>query len=63
MNGRQPNEYFQFEFNHCGRVWHGLVVNSRCRTCGKMFKTPYKALVKRAESKEEFIAKFSEVFK
>lgn len=58
-----PRELFIWEHTHCGKKWNSTKENSKCRACGVMVYSPYKALVERNKSKEEFIHKFSEVFK
>ena len=58
-----PHELFIWEHTHCGKKWNSTKEKSKCRTCKEMVISSYKALVKRTESKEEFKAKFSEVFK
>lgn len=57
------NKYFLFEIHHCGHKWHSLSERSRCRSCRKMVRAQYKALVNGPESKDSFVNKFSEVFK
>lgn len=57
------NQYFRYEFRHCGHAWKSLSERSRCRTCREWVDYWSKGLMNGPESIESFRKKIKEVLK